>query len=408
MWRQAGRAARLISRFREAAGHEREILRLLPSLPAEDREGMELNTRQRLAMCLVAADQGDPAALSEALAAHELAHRQGRDEAVLDTYLLLIPAWQARADYASMDTALGQAAELADRIGQPWHRSILTLLDSVSRIWQGRLADALGPLADAFGATGMPLDTPLATLPDIPAPEVMMRTTLRVGAALGFWLAGDPATAWRLAEDAIGFAARRQVPPAQGVSCATAAIMAQLDGNRERAAELARAAAALPDEVVTLQWRQWGDAVYHWTARATAPEPAPAIPGPMLRAYFLALAAEDPAVGSAQAVEMLDRAATTARATDERFCEAEILRVRGLARVRAGDGAAGEQDMAMAARIARTQGAVMLEIKALTSRLDIGYEAEAADRLSALVAGLGAEAPSMLATAGRAALAALR
>jgi hypothetical protein len=89
------------------------------------------------------------------------------------------------------------------------------------------------------------------------------------------------------------------------------------------------------------------------------------VPGPLLRPYFQLLAAEDPRVDDTRAVALLTAAVETSRSTGERFCEAEILRVRAERRAAASPDA-DDADYRAAVDLARLQGAKMLELRALT------------------------------------------
>ena len=95
LWKRASHTARQNARFREAAGHEREVLALVAQLPEEDRDGTELKSRSRLVMCLTAVDQGAPEVLEESQRVEELARRLGDREILLRNYMVLVPWWQA-------------------------------------------------------------------------------------------------------------------------------------------------------------------------------------------------------------------------------------------------------------------------------------------------------------------------
>jgi hypothetical protein len=78
------------------------------------------------------------------------------------------------------------------------------------------------------------------------------------------------------------------------------------------------------------------------------------------------LAADDRRVDDKRAIGLLTAAVATSKTTGERFCEAEILRVRGDRRV-AADEAGAVDDYRAAVQLARQQGAKVLELRALTS-----------------------------------------
>jgi class 3 adenylate cyclase len=389
LWRRAASLARRHSRYREAAGHEREILQLLPGLAEEARPQVEMEARSRLAMSLATFDQRSEEALEEALAAQALARRAGDDRGVLQTYMVLIPGWQAQADYAAIDAALVDASHLARRLGDPWSESAVALLQAAIPAWRGRVTDALAGLTDALAASGMALSQTMRSLPRLNAPTALLRASVRIATALCLWLSGDATGAWWLADDALEFAADRRVLPARAVVAATAAVIAQLDGDRARAAELAEVALRLPDDVATLQWRRWAAVIRWW---ATEEGDHPEVPGPMLRPYFLTLVA-DKTADPGRAVGLLDDALEAARATGELFCEAEILRGRSRAHLRAGHRAPARADLESATEVARRQGARSLELRSLTDRLSLPGEGAAAPRLAELVAQLGERGP---------------
>ena len=391
MWRNAARAARRHARFNEAAGHERQVLALLPDLEESHRDSVELKARSRLAMCLTAVDQGAPEILSQAVRAQELARVYGDEQTLLDTYLILLPYWQAGADYRSIDAALPEIRELTRRVADPGYRYSLSVVEACVRLWQGSLGEGLRQLGEMFERGGIPLRESLRSLPPLNPPTVLMRSSSRVAAALGLWLTGDARSAWRLVDDTLLFASERGVPAAHAVASATAALIAQLDGDRTRVAGLARQAERAPAETATLQWRSWGAALRRWAEGGTGNAD---IPGPMLRPYFLMLAADDDAVAPGDALRMLDEALDTARATGEQFCEAELLRIRGRARQRQGDPDGAAADFRQAVSVARSQLARALELKALTDLVAVGDES-ARGRLRQVLASLRLDGPQL-------------
>jgi len=139
--------------------------------------------------------------------------------------------------------------------------------------------------------------------------------------------------------------------------------MAQLDGEREVVIKLAGEALHVADEVSTRQWRQWARSLQWWAGEGIE---EPEVPGPLLRPYFQMLLADDPRMDTSRALALLTEALETCRATGERFCEAEILRVRAGRLSGVGRVEQAERDYLEAVAIARDQGAKMLELRALT------------------------------------------
>jgi hypothetical protein len=167
-----------------------------------------------------------------------------------------------------------------------------------------------------------------------------------------------------VADDVLQCATERRVPQAEAVAAVTAAIMAQLDGERELVVKLAAEALGVADEVSTRQWRQWAGALQWWAGEGFE---EPELPGPLLRPYFLMLLANDPRMGADRSLTLLGEALELCRATGERFCEAEILRLTGDVLRNMGHEPEAEATYETAAYVARRQGALMLELRALTA-----------------------------------------
>ncbi len=193
------------------------------------------------------------------------------------------------------------------------------------------------------------------------------------------------------------------MPQAVAVVAVTFAVMAQLDGDRDTVVRLCREAWDLSDEVSTRQWRQWARSLLWW---AGAGDEEPEVPGPLLRPYFLVALADDRSVEPDRAFALLADAAETMDGSGERFCESALLRVRGSLWARLGRGAAAAGDYAAAVAVADTQGARMLELRALTEWAQLEASPPHVRRdLEALVAELGAAGPNLSLDAARAALA---
>jgi hypothetical protein len=223
-------------------------------------------------------------------------------------------------------------------------------------------------------------------------PVAIVTASSRMAAALGCWLSGDSTTAARLAENTVAFAEERRLPPAHAVSAATAAIIAQLAGDRSEVLRLAGLVQESPDEVATLQWRRWSAVLLWWAGRGVD---RPELPGPMLRPYFLMLAADRDGDRPQHAIELLDEADATVRSTGEAFCHAEILRLRARYRHQVGRPEGAGVDLTEAAHIARSQGAKSLELRALTDRVSLLGDPDDRDRLGELVRLLGHDGSSL-------------
>jgi class 3 adenylate cyclase len=363
LWKQAAHTARQNARFREAAGHERAVLDLVDQLPEDDRETTELRSRSRLVMCLTAVDQSAPEALEESRRVEELARRLGDREILLRNYIILIPWWQASAEYRTINGILTEARKEAVELKDTWSLQLITTYEATTRIWQGMIREGLEQIRTSYAASGLPLERSLQDLPPMRSVELMALAAPRIATALACWLRGRSTEAWRIADDVLHCTTDRRVPQAQAVAAVTAAIIAQLEGDRAVVLKLSSEALHVADEVSTRQWKQWARSLQWWAGEGVD---EPEIPGPLLRPYFQMLIADDERVEDVRAIALLTAAIETSNATGERFCEAEILRLRADRRARAGSPEAA-LDYRAAIDLARQQGAKMLELRALTS-----------------------------------------
>jgi len=354
------------------------VLALVPRLPEEERETTELKSRSRLVMCLTAVDQSAPEALEESRRVEELARRLNDREILLRNYMVLVPWWQASAEYSTINRILAEARSEAEALGDEWTLQLITTYEATTRIWQGLFHQGLAQIRASYEASGLPLDASLSDLPSMRSVELMALAAPRVATALACWLCGQTAEAWLIAEDVLRSTTERQVPQAQAVAAVTSAIMAQLDGEREVVIKLAGEALHVADEVSTRQWRQWARSLQWWAGEGIE---EPELPGPLLQPYFQMLLADDPRVETDRALALLTEALDTCRATGERFCEAEILRVRAGRLNGASRTDEAEDEYREAVAIARRQGAKMLELRALTdwARLEGAPERVRAD-----------------------------
>jgi class 3 adenylate cyclase len=363
LWKKASHMARQNARFREAAGHEREVLALVGQLPEEERDPTELKSRSRLVLCLTAVDQSAPEALEESRRVEDLARQLGNREILLQNYMILVPWWQASAEYKTINKILLEARTEAEVLGDRWMLQLIDTYEGTIRIWQGMISEGLAQLRGSYESSGFPLDASLRDLPPMRSVELMALAAPRVATALACWLTGNTTEAWRIANDVLQCTTEREVPQAQAVAAVTAAIMAQLDGEREMVIKLAGEALHVADEVSTRQWRQWARSLQWWAGEGGE---EPELPGPLLRPYFEMLLADDLLGGVERARALLDDGLDTARSTGEQFCEAEILRRRAGVLRRGHQVETAARDYEEAVRVARQQGARMLELRALT------------------------------------------
>jgi class 3 adenylate cyclase len=402
LWKQAAHTARMNARFQEAAGHEREVLALLGQLPEEERDVIELKSRSRLVMCLTAVDQSAPEALEESRRVEELARQLGDREILLRNYMILVPWWQASAEYGTINQILVEARRVAEELGNEWTLQLVESYEATTSIWQGMVAQGLEQSRASYAASGMPLEWSLRELPPLRSVELMAVAAPRVAAALASWLCGYASEAWRIANDVLLTTTERNVPQAQAVAAVTAAIMAQLDGEREMVSKLCSEALHVADEMSTRQWRQWARSLQWWAGDGIE---EPELPGPLLGPYFQMLLADDPRVDSGRALVLLDDAVATSRRTGERFCEPEIMRVRARRQTAAGRMSEAQGDLHGAVSLARSQGSRMLELRALTTWANMPDHPERiVEELRTCVAEVATGGPSRSLDEARAAL----
>jgi hypothetical protein len=402
LWKQASHTARQNARFREAAGHEREMLALVKQLPEDERDATELKSRSRLVVCLTAVDQSAPEALEESRRVEELARRLGNREILLRNYMVLVPWWQASADYTTINRILYEARTEAEILGDDWSLRLIDTYEGTTRVWQGMLNEGLAQLRSSYESSGLALDASLSDLPPMPSVELMALAAPRVATALACWLTGNTTEAWRIADDVLRCTVEREVPQARAVASVTAAIMAQLDGDREVVIKLAGEAVHAADEVTTRQWRQWARSLQWWAGQGSE---EPELPGPLLRPYFEMLLSDDLLASVERARALLDDALATARTTGEEFCVPEILRLRAGVLRRGRQVARAASDYQEAVQVARTQGARMLELRALTDWLGLpGAPGQVRVDLEACVADMAEGGPSRSLSEARRAL----
>ena len=393
LWRAAARNARHNARFRESASHERELLALVPHLPEDDRDRTELSARGRLVLCLTAADQNHPDALVESQRVESLALRLDDRAALLRNYMVLITWWQANAEYAVINDVLVRARAEAEALGDEWSLQVITMFECTVGFWQGSHTTGLERMREFYKDLGIPLDATLENLETTRSVELMAVAAPRAATALSSWLSGRTAEAWHTAGDALEVARGRSVPQAVAVVAVTTAIMAQLDGDRALVAKLCAEAWDVADEVSTRQWRQWARSLLWWAGEGVE---EPETPGPLLRPYFLMLLADHEDMEPERAMSLLADALQTARRTGERFCESEILRVRARWFARVGEVESALLDLLDAETIAREQGAILLELKALTQRAQLpGAASTVRQALEDCVSRVAAGGPSL-------------
>ncbi|HUJ66545.1 MAG TPA: hypothetical protein VLX59_13455, partial [Acidimicrobiales bacterium] len=370
-WERAARRAARLNLFKESAAHLGEALGRVAELPeGVERDAVETRVRLHLGQYQGAIDQASPAVGDNLRRSLELAVRRGDGLAQVECYLTLAPHYQAISDYPAVFRTLESAQQAALAHGAEALIPAIGMLRGAVLVWQGRLHEGQSAIVGALESAGMTMDRP-------PSEDSIAMPGLIVDVVVGGYLlyalaeclAGRSASGRQVGGWASDLASATGSAHAQCMSWTTRAIACQLEGDADSVRSLAAQALALADDRTTAQMRSWAAVLLAWAddrvAERAGPEDHPAL---FMRPYILALGADrtrDPAV----ALELLDEALTIARATGERFCEPELLRLRARAQAAIGDVPASLRSSDEAIEVARAQGALALAARAQTDRL---------------------------------------
>ena len=138
-------------------------------------------------MCLTAVDQSAPEALEESRRVEELARRLGDRSILLRNYMVLVPWWQASAEYQTINKILVDARTEAEALGDDWALQLISTYEATTRIWQGLLREGLEQIRGSYASSGLPLEASLRELPPMRSVELM---ALAAPAAPQRWPAG--------------------------------------------------------------------------------------------------------------------------------------------------------------------------------------------------------------------------
>jgi hypothetical protein len=379
-WERAARRAGRVGLFKEGGAHLDAAVVLLSELPAgAERDARELRVRTRLGQYLGAIDQAGPAVGEHLRRALELATERGDGPALVEINLTLATHYQATADYAAVHRALDLAEEAACVHGIAGLAPTIGLVRGAVMVWQGRLAEGQATIGEAMEAAGITLDEPPSG--DQP-PIAGLIVDVVVGGfvlyGLAECLAGRPADAARMGQRASDLAGQHRSAHAQCLAWTTRAITHQLCGDVAAVRSLAAQALSLADDKTTAEFRGWATALAAWADGTVPAVTAADRTGVFMRPYLLSLRA-DRLTDPTQALVLLDEALAVARATTERFAEAEILRLRAVRQAQLGDLAEAAASSDEAVAVARAQGAAGLEARIGAGRALV---AGAGDQLS--------------------------
>jgi class 3 adenylate cyclase/predicted ATPase len=376
MWLCAGREAQRRSADKEAIAHFRAGLCALRDLPeSPERDAQELVFQLALSPRLLATEGwGAPETAESYARARELCGVTDRRDALppvlYGEYLIFVAKANYEAAYARATELLALAEELEDEAGSiqghrviGWCSLYLGVLahaeEHAERVLQLYDADRHGSVALGYGY-------------DPQVSGLSIRAITRS-------IRGDDAAASEAAGESIRHAREiRHVGSLGYALMFSGAMPAAMRGDREAARDCARELASLAKEHDSSFWRAYSDVILGWAEdngqdggvvrleRGLA-ELATSARNPWYP-LFLGLLAEVRlrSGDAAHALRILDEAACAVNDSSERYWEAEIYRLRGLALFETSPRNAVEARkwISKAVQVARDQGASALAARA--------------------------------------------
>ncbi len=410
LWRAAGRKALESSSHVEAVRHVARGLELVPLLPpGRERSRLELELQTTLGPALMATRGFSAPELARAYdRAYELCRELGDDSDLFPVLWGLLRFYSARADYRSAGelgermVRLAQASGVSEQLLEA-HRMLGGVLLHVGRLREARehLEAGLATYRSRTLGPGSSLYL---------QPQVFCLFYY----AQALCYLGFPDRARAQIREALDEAERLAHPFSRIVALVGKAVVHTL--RREPAATLERAveARSAADRHGVGQWSHMAAIFAAWARGLAGDEDSGAelerhveelrVQGLVsARPLYLALLAElhQRAGHPADGLARLDQAEVFVQRTGERFYLAEVHRLRGELLLAVGEVAGAEAAFARGLRVAREQGARLLEVRTLTSwarlRAAGGRAAPAAAELSALYLGFteGFETPDL-------------
>lgn len=400
-WQRAGEHAIARSANLEAIAHFNQGLAAIARLPeGPERIGQELSARLMLGTATIAASGWSSAAVQHQFArARELCDLLGDTPALLPALGGMWVFHYVRGDLGLAQQIAEQCLHLARTVDDPGSRATANDAMGATALFRGDLALARRYFEDTRSLT--------AAKPDA-AQRMDHGLDLLTGCLMILswimWFLGHPDQALHLAEEAV----ERAWAVGHSFSKATALYyrlaVHQMRGESATALEQARELLRFCAEQSIPFWFGHGQVQLGWAlceqgvdeeGQARQQEGLAvmrALGTNLGHSYMAVLVCEAHLqagrAGEARATAEASLAAI--EATDERFCEADIYRLRGLALLARGD-EAGEHDLMHALAIARRQNARSLELRAATGLARFwagqGRTQEARDLLAAVYTG---------------------
>jgi DNA-binding winged helix-turn-helix (wHTH) protein/tetratricopeptide (TPR) repeat protein len=368
------------SAYHEAIVLSRQGLGLLATLPdSDERARQELSLHITLGVPLIATEgYAAPEVRSVYLEARELCERLGTPPEISQ---VLWGLWTFHTLKAELSTALDIAGEflrLAERVPHPGVAMRGHWAMEITNTHLGHFSAALQHFDKALS-----LYDPRAHR-DLLADALNPGVAMRCFAGWCLWFIGHPDRALVRMQEAVALARDLSEPHGLAHALVFAAVLHQLRRERELAQRHADEAIALAAEhglvfygAMAQILRGWaltglGDDVYAAEQMRQGLATWQGTGAQLLRPYFLALLAEaSQSTGEDHGLGTLDQALALAESTGERFCEAEIYRLRGEQLLRdtpesykSGNSNKAEACFEQALAIARRQEALSLQLRA--------------------------------------------
>ena len=399
-WLLAGRRAGQKSAHVEAIANLENGLKDLAELPASPfRDEREFDIRTVLGASLLSLEGWSaPKVAQNYERARELSESSGN---VGNLFIAL----RGQANVHFLNGRIGKAYHVVKRlvdIAEEREESAL-MLDAyrsagMCKLFSGAFAEARDKLRDANRLYDRDTHHSLAYVYGTD-PAVLGKVSL----AWAHWFLGDSEDAVTEAEEAIGLARELDHPFSLAYAHCLSASLHQFRRQPQTVVEHAEAASAIAAEHDYTYWQGWAGIMQGW-AEASLGEPGAGIErlkdsyriykstgAKQIVPYILTLLAEMQGwAGSPRdGLRALTSVVSPTGKNDVRFFRAESLRIAGeLSRQGKIDKMAGYFEEAV--EQARTQGAVMLELRALTASLRAGHaDPDLIERVRALIAQAG-------------------
>ncbi len=379
-WHEAGIRAARSSANVEAIGHLRKGLQVVADLAdGKERDSSELRLQLALTAPLIATAGYTAAETVETYQrARTLCDRLGDDEPLLP---LLYGEWLqnvvALADQSAGRSIAKRFLRLAEDRDDT--DAVLTAhrVLGFSMVLLGEFSDALAHSDRAISLYD-PERYPILAQSYGQDPWVASQS---MGRAWSLWYLGYPGQADQAIQAALDRAHELQHTNTTAYALFLTAAVAELQRQDAELARRVEALLALSKEHQLALWLAWGQILEGWSkvrsGRLTdglvsienGLQGSDTAGSRWARSYFLSLRARalELAGRRAEALRTVDQALELLDETDERFCEAELHRVKGALMLAGGSAAKGAASFERAIAVARDQSARSPELRAATS-----------------------------------------